>query len=81
VTVVPEVYWYLDDEPEGNAAMHGTPYTYDTHVPLILAGPGVGRAEVFRTVAPRDLAPTLSLYLGVALPTGSVGQPLGEVLE
>lgn len=48
-----------------NAATHGTPYDYDTHVPLLLAGAGVRAgvyAEVVRTV---DLAPTLAALLGV----------------
>ena len=81
VYVVPEPYWYLDKDPEGNAAMHGTQYPFDTHVPLMLAGPGIGHSEVYREVAPRDLAPTISLYLGIALPTAAVGLPLREVLE
>lgn len=80
VIVVPDPYWYLDQEPFGNAAMHGTHYRYDTHVPLMFAGPGIGRDLVHREVAPRDLAPTLSAYLGIAPPSGSVGVPLLEVL-
>ena len=46
VILVPEAFWYLDNTPYGNAAMHGTPYSYDTHVPLMLAGPGVTQREV-----------------------------------
>jgi arylsulfatase A-like enzyme len=50
---------------EGSAAGHGSPYDYDTHVPLIFAGPwfAPGRyAEFVRTV---DLAPTLAEIAGV----------------
>lgn len=81
VIVVPSAFWYLEKEPDGNAAMHGSLYRYDTHVPLMLAGPGVGRRVVQREVAPRDLAPTLSAYLGIAPPSGSVGVLLEEVWE
>jgi hypothetical protein len=81
VIVVPDPFWYLDQEPFANAAMHGTPYRYDTHVPLMFAGPGIGQGLVHREVAPRDLAPTLSTYLGIAPPSGSVGVPLVEVLQ
>jgi predicted AlkP superfamily pyrophosphatase or phosphodiesterase len=45
---------------EGSVATHGSPYDYDTHVPLIFTGPwfAPGRyAEFARTV---DLAPTLA---------------------
>jgi hypothetical protein len=44
----------------GNVASHGSPYDYDTHVPLIFYGPWfrAGRYPAFvRTV---DLAPTLA---------------------
>lgn len=81
VIVVPSPFWYLEKEPDSNAAMHGSLYRYDTHVPLMLAGPGVGRQVVQREVAPRDLAPTLSAYLGIAPPSGSVGVLLEEVWE
>jgi len=50
---------------EGLPANHGSPYDYDTHVPLIFAGPwfAPGRyAEFARTV---DLAPTLAAVAGV----------------
>jgi predicted AlkP superfamily pyrophosphatase or phosphodiesterase len=46
-------------------ASHGSPYDYDSHVPLIFYGPGVraGRYGTFvRTV---DLAPTLAALAGV----------------
>lgn len=81
VILVPEPFWYLDNVPDGNAAMHGAPYSYDTHVPVVLAGPGVPRREVQRSVAPRDLAPTLSAYLGIRPPSGSVGDPLVEIFD
>lgn len=81
VLLVPEPFWYLSGDRYGSAATHGSPYAYDAHVPLMMAGPGVGRGIVHRPVAPRDLAPTISAYLGIAPPSGSVGAVLAEMLE
>jgi hypothetical protein len=62
------------------AATHGSPWNYDTFVPIFFAGPGIGNAEVTRRVTPYDIAPTLSARLGIRPPSGSVGNPLEEVL-
>jgi arylsulfatase A-like enzyme len=59
---------------------HGSPWSYDTHVPLLLYGlpfrPGVYR----QAVEPVDLAPTLASLLGIAPPSHSVGRVLTEAL-
>ena len=59
---------------------HGTPYTYDTHVPLYFYGlafrPGTYRTHC-ETV---DLVPTLASLLGINAPTGTVGRVLTEAL-
>jgi predicted AlkP superfamily pyrophosphatase or phosphodiesterase len=81
VLVVADAYWYLDQQPYANAAMHGSPYRYDTHVPLLFAGPGIGQRTIWDEVALRDVAPTLSAYLGIAPPSGSVGRVLAEVIQ
>ncbi|MCP3902271.1 MAG: alkaline phosphatase family protein [Planctomycetes bacterium] len=63
------------------AATHGSPWRYDTHVPVIFAGHGVGPARIARPVTPYDIAPTLSAYLGINSPSGSRGELLEEVLH
>lgn len=64
-----------------NAATHGSPYAYDTNVPLMLygapwirAGSYGGYAEVV------DLAPTLAVLLETRPPSGSEGRVLTEIL-
>jgi len=80
IYVVQEPYWFLFDKgPIG--VMHGTPWAYDTYVPIIFFGPGIAASTVFRTVHPVDVAPTLAAYLGVKPPSSSVGTPLKEVLQ
>ena len=79
VVIVQDPYWYLYPKPEEFAGMHGSPYSYDTYVPIMIAGPGVGAQAVARPVAPEDIASTVALYLGTVPPSGSVGSPLVEV--
>ncbi|HSH07104.1 MAG TPA: hypothetical protein VLA41_05525, partial [Burkholderiales bacterium] len=62
------------------ASTHGSPWRYDSFVPLIFAGGGLRPRTVSRRVTPYDVAPTLSAYLGVKPPSASIGDPLPEVL-
>ena len=59
---------------------HGTPYSYDAHIPLVLMGPGITPGQYHVTVALNDLAPTLATILGVENPSGSSGRVLAEAL-
>ena len=79
VYVVQEPYWFLYEEDQ-LCAMHGSPWRYDTFVPIIFAGAGVRAQKVARPVQPADVAPTLSALLGIKPPSGAVGSPLVEVV-
>jgi predicted AlkP superfamily pyrophosphatase or phosphodiesterase len=61
---------------------HGSPYAYDTHVPVIFWGSDefVRAGRYHRAAAVHDIAPTLSTILGVATPSGSIGRVLDEIL-
>ena len=80
VLVVQSPSWYLYPDAEKYSAMHGSPYTYDTYVPILIAGAGIRPQVVQRQVAPQDIAPTITSLLGVVPPSGSTGTPLVEVL-
>jgi predicted AlkP superfamily pyrophosphatase or phosphodiesterase len=73
-------YWFLQ-EGGALAVMHGSPWRYDTHVPVIFAGASLKPAVVNRPVRIVDVAPTLSAFLGVKHPSSSNGTPLVEVLD
>ncbi|MFQ5643998.1 MAG: alkaline phosphatase family protein [Thiogranum sp.] len=62
------------------ASAHGSPWRYDSFVPVIFAGAGLPAAKVSRPVTPYDIAPTLAGYLNVKPPSGAIGVPLPEVL-
>jgi predicted AlkP superfamily pyrophosphatase or phosphodiesterase len=59
---------------------HGSPWRYDTYVPVIFAGASLSSATVSRAVTPYDIAPTIATYLKIKPPSGSTGTPLKEVL-
>ena len=63
------------------ALMHGSPWNYDTYVPMIFAGPDIDANTIYRAVHPADVAPTLAAYLGIKPPSSAVGEPLAEVLQ
>jgi predicted AlkP superfamily pyrophosphatase or phosphodiesterase len=63
------------------ASTHGSPWRYDTFVPVIFAGAGLSSVTLSRPVTPYDIAPTLAAYLGMKPPSGAIGIPLPEVLK
>ena len=79
IYVIQEPYWFLFDEGP-IPSMHGSPWRYDTHVPIIFAGPGIDAHTVSRLVHPVDVAPTIAVFLGMTPPGAAQGQPLKEVL-
>ena len=48
-----------------NGSSHGSPYEYDTHVPIIFFGDGIPSGEVGDRAHTVDIAPTLAKMLGV----------------
>ena len=63
------------------AVMHGSPWRYDTHVPVIFAGPDINAAKVSDRVHTTDVAVTLANLLGTTQPSGASGKVLREVVE
>ena len=63
------------------AAMHGSPWNYDTHVPINFVGQGIKPAQIDRLVHPIDVAPTLSAILDISPPAAAEGYVLEEVIQ
>jgi hypothetical protein len=72
-----EPYWMR----QATGTTHGTPYNYDSHIPLILMGSRIKAGEYSDHVALNDLAPTLATIAGVEIPGGSSGRVLTEALR
>jgi arylsulfatase A-like enzyme len=80
VFIVFEPNWFINDfDGLAVASTHGSPWNYDTHVPVVFAGHGIRPATVDRRVHTVDIAATLSAYMGIKPPSGSVGHVLHEV--
>jgi len=80
IYIIQEPYWFLFDEGP-IAAMHGSPWRYDTHVPIIFTGQGIDAQQIHRLVHPVDVAPTIAALLGMTAPAAANGLPLPEVLQ
>ena len=79
-----DVLFFLDEHAvfieENTGTSHGTPYSYDAVVPLVLLGKGV-RAGVYRAEIPAvDVAPTVASALEIPLPSKCEGRARGEAL-
>jgi arylsulfatase A-like enzyme len=76
VVVIHDPYWLT-----GTGTNHGSPFSYDTHVPLMMWGAQIRPGRYHAEAAIQDVAPTVATVLGVAAPSGSVGRVLGEALR
>lgn len=82
VYLIQEPYWYLySDESIPLCTIHGSPWRYDTYVPIVFAGFGIPADRIDRRVHPVDIAATLSAASGAKPPSGAAGKPLQEVLK
>lgn len=85
VVIVAEPYTILFDLPDDptdarSSATHGSPYSYDTHVPLIIMGRDFAGGSYSQAATPADIAETLASVLSVQTPSCSVGRVLSEAL-
>ena len=65
----------------GLRTTHGSPYRYDSHVPILSVVPGVGAMRVKERVPTIDIAPTLADLIGIEIPLHVQGKSLIEFFE
>ena len=73
IVMVP--YWISGS----SGATHGSPYHYDTHIPIVFMGPGVRPGYYDASVKMQDIAPTLAAMLEIEAPSGAEGRILSEM--
>lgn len=73
--VILKPYWLFGN----GGTSHGSPWDYDTHVPLVFFGAGIHPGTYTERVGISDVAPTLAALLHVETPSGSVGHILPEI--
>jgi predicted AlkP superfamily pyrophosphatase or phosphodiesterase len=82
IFVVFEPHWFINDfDGLIVATTHGSPWSYDTFVPVIFAGAGLAPQRVHRAIQTIDVATTLSAFVGTNRPSGASGRVLKEVLQ
>jgi hypothetical protein len=69
----------LIDSQYETGTNHGSPYNYDTHVPIIVAGPRVARGVDRRPFAITTIAPSIAAALGFPPPAAAMDPPLPAV--
>lgn len=77
--VVTENLWFPGSRPGGTT--HGSPWAYDTHVPIVISGPGIRPGVYQRVASAQEIAPTLSTLLGVGFPSACTSPPLVDALQ
>jgi predicted AlkP superfamily pyrophosphatase or phosphodiesterase len=60
---------------------HGSPYSYDTHVPLIFYGWNVKQGSTAEQVNITDIAATLAMMLNIQFPNGCTGKPISVLVK
>jgi predicted AlkP superfamily pyrophosphatase or phosphodiesterase len=86
VVILYQPYSILFSDPDDptdprDAATHGSPYSYDTHVPLIIAGNNLKPGRYIEAATPADIAPTLANILGLQAPSSATGRVLVEAVK
>jgi len=76
--LVAEPFFLVGDS---STASHGSPYSYDAHVPVIFYGAGIAAGNYTVECSPADIAPTLSFMLDIEPPSSSVGRILSEAIK
>jgi len=71
---------YLLSDRSGGTS-HGSPYRYDTHVPILFSGPGIESGIFPKKIRTVDIAPTLAQLLGIKFPDYVDGESLVGIIS
>lgn len=66
---------------QAQGTTHGSPWAYDTQVPLLWFGPEIVAGRYHDPSSVADIAPTLSAILDIGETAGSEGRVLSEILR
>lgn len=60
---------------------HGSPYHYDTHVPLLWYGAGIKKGASNQHIVIPDIAATLAQLLQIQAPSACSGKPINDLIK
>ncbi len=82
IYIVFKPHWFINDfDGLTVTATHGSPWIYDSFVPVVFAGSGVPARHIHRRVHTVDIAITLSRVVGAKPPSGAAGVLLEEIFH
>lgn len=79
VMYVTAPYVVEEDDPAGTT--HGSPWSYDSHVPILFFGGAIEPGTYHTAASVADIAPTLSAILRIRPPAAAEGRVLTEILR
>ena len=81
VAIVMQPGWLSNYYESNGGTSHGSPWAYDTHVPLIFYGFGVANGLTLKNTSVEDIVPTIGAIIGVQPPMGCTGSSIQEVIK
>lgn len=72
---------WISDWHRSTGTTHGTPWSYDTHVPLYWWGWKVQNGKSDTPVFIPDIAPTICMMLNIQAPNGCTGTPITGITK
>ena len=78
VMIVPKPGWI---QYSRSGTTHGSPFSYDTHVPLLFYGWHVPTGITYERTYIRDIAPTVAALIHSPLPNASTGRPIEDLFD
>jgi predicted AlkP superfamily pyrophosphatase or phosphodiesterase len=81
IVIMNKPNWYLFAKPHQYASTHGSPWSYDTNVPLAIYGPNWTKPGKYGDAETVDLARTVAFILNVRPPNGCEGRVLSEAVR
>jgi hypothetical protein len=81
IVIMNKPNWYLFAKPSTYASTHGSPWSYDTNVPLAMYGPKWIKPGKYGDSEVVDLARTIAFILNVRPPNSCEGRVLSEIMN
>ena len=81
IVIMNKPNWYLFAKPGTYASTHGSPWSYDTNVPLAMYGSSWINSGKYGDSEVVDLARTIAFILNTRPPNGCEGRVLSEALR
>jgi predicted AlkP superfamily pyrophosphatase or phosphodiesterase len=79
LVIIPKPYHLLWEKTYGTG--HGTPHEYDTHVPLVIYGPGIKPGVYKDAITPQAAPVILSRLLGIKAPAKAEAEAPEKLFE